>query len=70
MTKTNFHIGRAAFVVCAAATFLGQFGTVPALSLDVEEITAVRMERKRANSDGKLPLPGTPDLKRLDDRLA
>ena len=70
MTKTNTHIGRAAFVVCAAATFLGQFGTVPALSLDVEEITAVRMERKRANSDGKLPLPGTPDLKRLDARLA
>ena len=29
-----------------------------------------RIERKRANSDGKLPLPGTPDLKRLDDRLA
>ncbi|MEI9901999.1 MAG: hypothetical protein WDN31_19960 [Hyphomicrobium sp.] len=28
------------------------------------------MERKRANSDGKLPLPGTPDLGRLDERLA
>ncbi len=70
MTKTVAQIGRAALTVCAAAAILGQVGTAPALSLDVDDITAVRMERKRANSDGKLPLPGTPDLKRLDERLA
>ncbi|MCK9912250.1 hypothetical protein MXD81_24055, partial [Microbacteriaceae bacterium K1510] len=27
------------------------------------------MERKKANASGKLPLPGTPDLQRLDERL-
>ena len=70
MTKSVAYIRRTALTACAAAAILGQVGTAPALSLDVEEITAVRAERKRANSDGKLPLPGTPDLKRLDDRLA
>jgi murein L,D-transpeptidase YafK len=70
MTKSAAYIRRTALTACAAAAILGQVGTAPALSLDIEEITAVRAERKRANSDGKLPLPGTPDLKRLDDRLA
>ncbi len=70
MTKSVAYIRRTALTACAAAAILGQVGTAPALSLDIEEITAVRAERKRANSDGKLPLPGTPDLKRFDDRLA
>jgi murein L,D-transpeptidase YafK len=70
MKKTVAHIGRAAFAVCAVAASLGQAGAASALSLDIKDITEVRMERKRANSDGKLPLPGTPDLSRLDERLA
>ena len=70
MTKSAAYIRRTALTACAAAAILGQVGTAPALSLDIEEITAVRAERKRANSEGKLPLPGTPDLKRLDDRLS
>ena len=71
MTYPIPHIGRTALTVCAAAAaVLGQLGTASALSLDIEDITAVRMERKRANADGKLPLPGTPDLRRLDERLA
>ena len=70
MTKPVAKIGRAVLTVCAAATVLGQVGTASALSVDADDITAVRMERKRANSDGKLPLPGTPDLKRLDERRA
>jgi len=70
MTKPVAKIGRAVLTVCAAAAVLGQFGTASALSVDADDITAVRMERKRANSDGKLPLPGTPDLKRLDERRA
>lgn len=69
MRKTVAYIGRAAVVVCAAAAVLGQVGTASALSLDVNEITALKQERKRANADGKLPLPGTPDLGRLDQRL-
>jgi murein L,D-transpeptidase YafK len=70
MTKSIPHIGRAALTVCAAAVVLGQVGTTSAQSLDIKDITDLRMERKKANSDGKLPLPGTPDLKRLDERLA
>jgi len=70
MTKPVAKIGRAVLTVCAAAAVLGQVGTASALSVDADDITAVRMERKRANSDGKLPLPGTPDLKRLDERRA
>jgi len=69
MTKSIAYIGRAALAVCAAVAVLGPIGTASALSLDMSEITRVRMERKRANSGGKLPLPGTPDLKRLDERL-
>jgi murein L,D-transpeptidase YafK len=70
MTKSIPYMGRAALTVCAAAVVLGQVGTTSAHSLDIKDITDLRMERKKANSDGKLPLPGTPDLKRLDERLA
>src|SRR3979409_950950 len=70
MTSGFPSIGRAALAVCAAAAVLGHAGTASALSLDIKDITSVRLERKRANSDGKLPLPGTPDLNRLDERLA
>jgi murein L,D-transpeptidase YafK len=70
MTKSIAYMGRTALTACAAAVVLGQVGTASALSLDISDITELRTERKKANSDGKLPLPGTPDLKRLDERLA
>jgi murein L,D-transpeptidase YafK len=61
-------IGRTV-LACAAAAVLGQAGTASANSPDTEDITTLKMERKKANSSGNLPLPGTPDLARLDDRL-
>lgn len=70
MTKPIAHIKRTALTVCAAVAVLGHLGTASALSLDINDIAEVRKERKKANASGKLPLPGTPDLKRLDDRLA
>jgi len=70
MKKPIAHIRRTALTVCAAFAVLGHLGTASALSLDINDITEMRMERKKANASGKLPLPGTPDLKRLDDRLA
>lgn len=70
MTSAVAYMGRATLAVCAAAAVLGQAGIASALSLDVKDIAASRLERKRAASDGKLPLPGTPDLSRLDQRLA
>jgi murein L,D-transpeptidase YafK len=35
-----------------------------------EQISEIKAERKRAAAEGNLPLPGTPDLARLDERLA
>ncbi len=40
-----------------------------ALALPTGDLS-VRAEHKRAAADGKLPLPGTPDLSHLDERLA
>jgi len=71
MKQSIANIGRTALTACAAAVaVLGTSGTASALSLDLKDLTDLRMERKQANKDGKLPLPGTPDLKRLDERLA
>ncbi|MFN3622520.1 MAG: murein L,D-transpeptidase family protein [Hyphomicrobium sp.] len=70
MKKSITYMGRTALTVCAAVAVLAQVGTASALSLDIEDITDLRMERKKANASGKLPLPGTPDLDRLDERLA
>ncbi|MBI1648628.1 murein L,D-transpeptidase [Hyphomicrobium sulfonivorans] len=70
MTKSIAYIKRAALTVCAAVAILGPSGTAPAYSLDMTDIDKLRTERKRANKSGKLPLPGTPDLNRLDERLS
>lgn len=69
MKKSIAYIGRTALTACAAVAVLAQVGTASALSLDIQDITELRMERKKANASGKLPLPGTPDLQRLDERL-
>ncbi len=70
MTKPFANMRRTALTVCAAVAVLGHIGTAAALSLEIKDITDLRMERKKANASGKLPLPGTPDLDRLDERLA
>lgn len=64
------HMGRAVLAVLVAAVVLTHAETADALTLDINDIAAERMERKRAAADGKLPLPGTPDLARLEARLA
>ena len=44
----------------------------PAVALDVvlNDVEADRVERQRAYTRGEVPFAGTPDLARLDDRLA
>jgi len=69
MRKPIAKMGRTALTLCAAVAVLGHIGTASALSLDIKDITDLRMERKKANASGKLPLPGTPDLDRLDQRI-
>jgi len=63
-------MGRVLLAVCVTAMALTHAQIADALTLDNSDITAERVERKRAAADGKLPLPGTPDLTRLDARLA
>jgi murein L,D-transpeptidase YafK len=64
------HIGRAALLASVAAATLGVFGAVAAPSFDMTSINELKQDNKKANKSGELPLPGTPDLSRLDQRLA
>lgn len=40
-----------------------------ALSIELKDVAADRVERQRNFGDGNLPLPGTPDVGQLDQRL-
>lgn len=66
-------LGRSARVIrllAFAVAVLAVADAALALPPDVKDLSVDRAERKRAAANGKLPLPGTPDLKRLDERLA
>lgn len=64
-------MSRRILVACLAAFALAQAGPSPAVPLNVKKaIAADRAERKHAAARGKLPLPGTPELGRLAERLA
>lgn len=41
-----------------------------AVSIELRDVAADRIERQRRATEGKLPLPGTPDLSRFSERLA
>lgn len=41
-----------------------------ALSIELKDVASDRIERQRAAADGRLPLPNTPDLLLLNQRLA
>jgi murein L,D-transpeptidase YafK len=41
-----------------------------AVSIELKDVASDRVERQRAAAEGSLPLPGTPDLSRLTERLA
>jgi hypothetical protein len=68
MTWARTRSGRIVFAVCLAAFALAYGHSALALP-DARDLAADRAERKRAASKGK-PLPGTPDLSRLNERLA
>ncbi len=51
------------------------FATAPqtpaaAVTIELKDVASDRVERQRAAAEGNLPLAGTPDLSRLNDRLA
>ena len=41
-----------------------------AVSIELKDVASDRVERQRAATEGNLPLPGTPDLSKLNERLA
>ena len=64
------HLKRCVFAVCAAIVMIGQAQAGVPLAPDLPAGAVDRVERKRLAAEGKLPLPGTPDLAKLDERLA
>lgn len=68
-------VGRCAAGVSAGALFaVGCLALTPdrasAITIELKDVAADRIERQRAAADGRLPLPKTPDTARLNERLA
>jgi murein L,D-transpeptidase YafK len=70
MTLASAYLGRGLLGLCIAVLALAQAGAALAIPLELNEVAADRAERKRAAAEGKLPLPGTPELGRIEERLA
>jgi len=70
MALAHAHMSRGILGVCSAVAALALTGAASALPLDHKGTFVDRAERKHAAAAGKLPLPGTPDLGHLDERIA
>jgi murein L,D-transpeptidase YafK len=44
--------------------------SVSAITIELKDVAADRIERQRAAAEGRLPLPNTPEITRFDQRLA
>jgi len=64
------HLKHWVFGLCAAIVMVGQAHAGIPLAPDLPAGAVDRAQRKRLADEGKLPLPGTPDLTKLDERLA
>lgn len=56
--------------VLLASAMLAWSGPASSLPLEFKNITSELAARKKAAKQGKLPLPGTPELGNIDERLA
>lgn len=63
---------RSSFLALALAVIGLAFWVAPAnaVSIELKDVAPDRVERQRKAAEGMLPLPGTPDLSRFDERLA
>ncbi len=61
--------GALAVVAGIAMTALAMTAPALALSIELKDVAADRVERQRAAAAGFLPLPGTPNVAILDERL-
>ncbi len=63
-----YRLIRLAFVAALAMSLAG-VGRAHALSIELKDVAADRVERQRAAAAGALPLPGTPNVAVLQERL-
>jgi murein L,D-transpeptidase YafK len=58
--------------IAMSALVIGVMAVAPAgaVSIELKDVASDRVERQRAAAEGNLPLPGTPDLSKLSERLA
>ena len=57
-------------VAIAALALLGSAISATAVTIELKDVAPDRVERQRAAAVGSLPLPGTPDIGNLEQRLA
>src|SRR5262249_30128141 len=69
MRQFSGYLNLCAFALCAMVVMISQAQAGPPLAPDLPEGAVDRSARKKLASDGKV-LPGTPDLTKLDERLA
>ena len=72
MKRATAGRGAAAIAGLLACLLCQPAFVIPAVAIDIElnDVAADRVERQRAYTRGQLPLASTPDLERLDARLA
>ena len=63
------NLSRVLGILLALLAFAAAAGTASALSIELKDVAADRIERQRAAAEGALPLPGTPNVALLDQRL-
>lgn len=68
--KRNLSRWPAASLALAAAVILSAAHEAAAISIELKDVASDRIERQRAAAEGRLPLADTPDVGRLEQRLA
>ena len=64
VTRLAALVGLAWVATCLAVS------SAAAISIELKDVAPDRIERQRANAEGRLPLPNTPDVRKFDQRLA
>jgi murein L,D-transpeptidase YafK len=67
---SNISLRRRAFTSILLAAACVQINAANALTIELKDVAPDRIERQRAFALGNLPLPGTPDIANLEQRLA
>ena len=72
MAAFNAHVAKRSSAAVLGACLLALAGVDPAraVTIELKDVASDRIERQRAAAEGSLPLPGTPDLARLNERFA